>query len=83
MYAGSFSLSKELHRVQDVNEMKISDVFIDGGFPGHAVIVVDMAVNRRTEKKVFLLAQSYMPAQDIHVLKNLTNSTLVPWIVLK
>ena len=43
-----------------------------------AVIVVDVAVNSEG-KKVFLLAQSYMPAQDIHVLKNPTDLTLSPW----
>ncbi|MDZ7262043.1 MAG: DUF4846 domain-containing protein [candidate division KSB1 bacterium] len=79
IYAGSFSLSKELHPVQDVNEIKIGDVFIEGGFPGHAVIVVDMAVNKKTGKKLFLLAQSYLPAQDIHILKNPANAALDPW----
>jgi hypothetical protein len=78
-YAGSASLSKELHPVADVNDMQIGDVFIRGGFPGHAAIVVDMAPNRQTGKKVFLLAQSYMPAQDIHVLRNPTNRVLDPW----
>jgi len=79
IYAGSYSLSRELQDVQDVNEMKIGDVFIQGGFPGHAVIVVDMAVNEGTGKKLFLLAQSYMPAQDIHILENSNNSRLSPW----
>lgn len=82
IYAGSYSLSRELQGIQDVNEMKIGDVFIQGGFPGHAVIVVDMAVNEGTGKKLFLLAQSYMPAQDIHILKNPTNSRLSPWYEL-
>ncbi len=54
--------------------MEIGDVFIQGGSPGHAVIVVDLVVNSTTGEKRFLLAQSYMPAQDIHVLKN-PNST--------
>jgi hypothetical protein len=31
----------------------------------------------RSGKKVFLLAQSYMPAQDIHILKNPASQT--PW----
>ena len=79
IYAGSYSLSAELQDVQDVKEMKIGDVFIVGGFPGHAVIVVDMAVNEGTGEKLFLLAQSYMPAQDIHILKNPTNPVLSPW----
>jgi hypothetical protein len=78
-YAGSYSLSKELQTVQDVHDMRIGDVFIKGGFPGHAVIVVDMAIHPSTGKKLFLLAQSYMPAQDIHVLKNPTNKILDPW----
>ena len=78
MYAGSHSLSKELVPV-DVGDMRIGDVFIAGGFPGHAVIVMDMAVAEGTGKRLFLLAQSYMPAQQIHVLKNPTNRSLSPW----
>ena len=82
MYSGTHSLSKELHAVQDVNDMKIGDVFIEGGFPGHAVIVIDMAHNTRTGEKLFLLAQSYMPAQQIHILKNPSDSKLNPWYSL-
>ncbi|MCJ7773606.1 MAG: DUF4846 domain-containing protein, partial [Desulfobacterales bacterium] len=78
-YAGSYSLSKELESVSNTEHVKIGDVFIKGGFPGHAVIVIDMAYNKNTGKKVFLLAQSYIPAQDIHILKNPTDKTLSPW----
>jgi hypothetical protein len=53
-YAGTRSLAKELRAVASPADMRIGDVFIQAGSPGHA----------------FLLAQSYMPAQDIHVLKN-------------
>jgi hypothetical protein len=77
-YAGTLSLSKELIAVE-INEMQIGDVFIKGGSPGHAVIVVDMAVNEKTGDKIFLLAQSYMPAQDIQILKNPGNANLSPW----
>ena len=79
MYAGSYSLSKELHSVQDIDEMRIGDVFIEGGFPGHAVIVVDIAFDKETGKKLFLLAQSYMPAQEVHILNNPANASLNPW----
>lgn len=73
MYAGTLSLSKELDKVELV-DMQIGDVFIKGGSPGHAVIVVDMAVNPKNQEKVFMLAQSYMPAQNLQVLLNpLTN----------
>lgn len=83
VYAGSYSLSRELHDVPNISEMKIGDVFIEGGFPGHAVIVVDLAVHKESGRKIFLLAQSYMPAQDIHVLKNLRNTKLSPWYDLE
>lgn len=80
-YAGTASLSKELAPVNYL-EMKIGDVFIQGGHPGHAVIVVDMAVHPKTKKKVFLLAQSYMPAQHIHILTNPVNRKKSPWYEL-
>jgi hypothetical protein len=88
-YAGSYSLSKELIGVEDISDMRIGDVFIQGGFPGrvgirpgHAIIVVDMAVNKETGTNLFLLAQSYMPAQDIHILKNPNDDALDPWYEL-
>ena len=68
-YANTASLSKELKKIKSLKNMKIGDVFIKGGFPGHAVIIVDMAENE-VGNKIFLLAQSYMPAQDIHILKS-------------
>jgi hypothetical protein len=79
IYAGTYSLSKELKPRKEIQEMRIGDVFIEPGFPGHTVIVVDMAENKRDDKKAFLLAQSFMPAQDIHVLKNPYNTDLSPW----
>ncbi len=77
---GSASLAKQLKPVR-FNEMKAGDVLIKGGFPGHAVMVMDMAVNQQGET-VYLLAQSYMPAQDIHVLVNPTNKKLSPWYMV-
>lgn len=78
-YAGTASLSLELEARADVKQMQIGDVFIRGGYPGHAVIVLDMAENKETGEKVFLVAQSYMPAQDIHVLRNLNDAGGAPW----
>jgi len=75
---GSASLSKQLKPVAGLSAIQAGDVFIRGGFPGHAVIVMDVAVNE-AGKKIYLLAQSYMPAQDIHVLKNPMNEGLSPW----
>lgn len=78
-YAGTSSLSKELKKVNDVNDIQIGDVFILGGFPGHAVLVVDVCVHESTGEKLFMIQQSYMPAQEIHILKNLNNSSINPW----
>jgi hypothetical protein len=69
MYAGTASLERELRPVADPRRIEAGDVFIRGGFPGHAVLVVDVA-ERADGARRFLLAQSYMPAQDIHVLVN-------------
>ncbi len=80
-YAGTASLAKELKSVA-LKDMQIGDVLIKGGSPGHAVIVVDMAEDKITGKKVFMVAQSYMPAQDIHVLINKKNSLMSPWYEL-
>ncbi len=77
MYAGTLSLEKELKNAS-INNMKIGDVFIQGGSPGHAIIVVDMAKNLKNET-IFMLAQSYMPAQEIHILRNFNNTKISPW----
>jgi Domain of unknown function (4846) len=79
-YAGTSSLSKELQSIP-VSDVKIGDIFIKGGFPGHAVIVVDMAVNPKNNQKIMLLAQSYMPAQEIQILLNpsISSNNRVCW----
>jgi uncharacterized protein DUF4846 len=69
-YAGTISLARELHPVQDPKEMRIGDVFVRPGSPGHAVLVADLAVRPATGERVFLLVQGFSPAQDIHVLVN-------------
>jgi len=68
MYAGTLSLEKELHPVTNPNELKAGDVFIHGGSPGHCFIVMDVVENAQ-HKKQFLLAQSFMPAQNLQVLQ--------------
>lgn len=80
-YSGTLSLVKELESVQ-VDEMEIGDVFIIGGSPGHAVIVVDLATNEIGEK-IFMLAQSYMPAQQTQILINPNDKKISPWYRLK
>lgn len=78
IYAGTASLEKELRPVA-IADIDIGDVFIKGGFPGHAVLVVDVVRNPETGEKRFLLAQSYMPAQDIHILVDPAAADGTPW----
>ena len=68
-YAGTLSLDRELPE-RSFNNMQIGDVLIQGGSPGHAVIVVDICEHLETGEKRYLLAQSYMPAQETQILIN-------------
>ena len=82
MYAGTLSLSKEL-KSRNIADIQIGDVFIQGGSPGHAISVVNMATHDSTGEQLVLLAQSYMPAQEIHILTNPNNSSISPWYTVK
>ncbi|HTG56411.1 MAG TPA: DUF4846 domain-containing protein, partial [Niabella sp.] len=73
---GTASLEKQLNP-GSLKNVEPGDVFIKGGFPGHAMIVVDVVVNEKGERR-FMLAQSYMPAQDIHVVRN-PDADSSPW----
>jgi len=77
-YANSRSLTRDVY-VVPVAEAQPGDVLLRGGAPGHAVLVVDAAINERTGQRYLLLAQSYMPAQNIHVLRNVEQPALGAW----
>ncbi len=73
-YANTSSLHDELIAVDKKDDIQIGDVFIQRGRPyGHAIIVLDVAVNPISSEKEFVLAQSYMPAQETQVLINPSN----------
>ncbi len=80
-YAGTLSLSKEMENIP-VKEMQPGDVFLKGASPGHCVIVLDMAENEKTGEIIFITAQGYMPAQEMHILKNPANEQGNPWYPL-
>ncbi len=61
-----------------LTDVQLGDVFVKAGSPGHAMIVVDVAKNNDGQK-IYLLAQSYMPAQDMHIVINPVSSILNPW----
>ena len=80
MYAGTASLSKELIPV-DPSDIRVGDIFIIGGHPGHAMVIVDVAADKYGNKAI-LVAQSYMPAQSIHIVTNLNNQQRSPWYII-
>ena len=75
--AGSMSLASELKPI--AGGVQPGDVLIQGGYPGHAVIVLDVAVSEDGKRRWLLLGQSYMPAQQLHVLVDEKSPTLSPW----
>ncbi len=66
VWAGTSSLERQL-KPRPLADIAPGDVVIKGGFPGHAVIVLDVA--KKGDATRVMLAQSYMPAQNLHVLK--------------
>ncbi|HNN94976.1 MAG TPA: DUF4846 domain-containing protein [Pseudomonadota bacterium] len=79
--AGSASLQAELPLA--TSPVMPGDVLIQGGHPGHAVLVLDVAERAaqpgQPARRYLLLGQSYMPAQQFHVVRNLGEPALSPW----
>ncbi|MEP7318359.1 MAG: DUF4846 domain-containing protein [Panacibacter sp.] len=80
-YCGTYTIGK-ITKPISLNQMQVGDILLKAGSPGHTMIVVNMAVNKSTGQKLFLLAQGYMPAQDMHIVINPTNEKLSPWYEL-
>lgn len=80
MYAGTLSLSRELVDAS-TRDPEPGDVFIRGGSPGHAMIVADVA-RGSDGRSYLLLAQSYMPAQEIHIVGRL-DPALSVWYLME
>lgn len=80
-YAGTISLDREGVQITDNSRIQTGDFLIKPGSPGHSVFIVGVAKNR-IGRKVYLLAESFMPAQDIHILKNPVNRKFSPWYEL-
>jgi hypothetical protein len=72
------TLNNDVQRVLP-NDLQPGDMFIQGTHPGHAVMVIDVAENSATGDRIFLLAQSYKPAQECQILVNPNDQNLSPW----
>ncbi|WP_179336903.1 DUF4846 domain-containing protein [Winogradskyella ludwigii] len=81
MYSGTLSLYNELESVS-AKDLKIGDMLIKGGSPGHIVMIGDEVVNKNNEK-LFVLFQGNTPAQSVHLVKNLEYSAISPWYQLE
>ena len=80
-YSGTLSLYNELESIKDT-DLQIGDMLIKGGSPGHIAMICDEIVNADGEK-LFLLFQGNTPAQSVHLVKNLEDSTISPWYQLR
>lgn len=74
-WCGSLSLQNELIPVS-WQKVKIGDVIIKGGNPEHAVVIMDIAWQKTKRNLIFLMAQSYIPAQMINVPLNANEQNL-------
>ncbi|MGB1307873.1 MAG: DUF4846 domain-containing protein [Oceanihabitans sp.] len=82
MYSGTLSLYNELPKINTISNLKVGDMLIKGGSPGHIVIICDEAINKNGEK-IFLLFQGNTPAQSVHLVKNLEDTNISPWYQLQ
>ena len=77
-YCSTRTLHKQLLKARSFGLIQPGDVFIRAGSPGHAMLVIDVAEDNQGHR-IYLLAQSYMPAQDIHIVKNPLDVAFSPW----
>lgn len=83
MYAGTYSLKKELIGVDDPDDVQLGDIMIIGGFPGHAMIVADLCRNGVSGETAILFVQGFTPSQNMHVVANERDRSLSPWYIVE
>ncbi|MFL5349574.1 MAG: DUF4846 domain-containing protein [Hyalangium sp.] len=76
-YAGTLSLEREKKRPPR-EDVQPGDFIVAGGSPGHAVLVLEVAVNAAGER-VVLLGQGSIPAQDFQVFTQGHNDPWFSW----
>ncbi len=77
MYAGTLSMHSELQKIT-IEDIRIGDMLVKPGSPGHIEIIVDEIINEQGDK-MYLLAQGNTPAQSVCLLKNFDDTTISPW----
>lgn len=77
-YCGTASMIKDVTAV--TGDVQVGDILLQRKQPyGHAMMVMDVVRNEEGHFKI-ILAQSYMPAQTIHIVKNRDKPGESPWI---
>ena len=83
--ANTASLRREM-KPRDLHDIAPGDVLVYEARStrtyGHAVLVADVAVNRRTWKKAVMLVQSSTPALTMHVIRDILHPVRSPWVIL-
>lgn len=64
-YAGTRSLARDERAVPRA-QAEPGDFFVEGGSPGHAVLLLDLAEDGKGGRRA-LIGQGFTPAQDFHV----------------
>ena len=67
-YSSTLSMKEESKKIK-LSDIRMGDIFLKAGSPGHVVLVVAVC-ERADGKKAFLLGQGFMPAQEFHLLVN-------------
>lgn len=81
-YSGTLSLYHELPKINNIKDLKLGDMLIKGGSPGHIAMICDEIVSESGEKR-YLLFQGNTPAQSVHLVKNLEDGSISPWYKLE
>lgn len=74
--------------LRKLSDMQPGDVFVydaksrSSSRYGHAMLVADVAVNKVTGQKAFLLIQGSTPASSLHVVRNVVQADVSPWFLL-
>ncbi|MEE2757279.1 MAG: DUF4846 domain-containing protein [Myxococcota bacterium] len=78
IYAGTRSMKYDSSPVE-AGDLKPGDFFVRPGGPGHAVFLLDTAVNE-SGQTIGLIGQGFMPAEDFHILygQNTVDSVWFP-----
>jgi len=81
-FASTRSLARELRPVGRFADAAIGDVLVRPGSPGHAVVIVDMASDPASGRRMVIIAESSMPARSVRISRNPQDPALGPWLPL-